>query len=69
MTLNVQKDRGRLKSLKIQKCDIVDKSKEGKPNWDEGQREVRTLDTYQLFRLQAVSTTNGGGGSTTNSSF
>lgn len=59
VTLNVQKDIGRLKSLKIQKCDIVDKSKEGKLNGDEGRREVRTLDTCQLVRLQVVSTAKG----------
>ena len=58
MTLNVRKDTGRLKSLKIQKGNIIDKSKEGKPNGDKGQREVRTLDIYQLVRLQAVSTAN-----------
>lgn len=46
-----RKDTGRLKSLKIQKGNIVDKSKEGKLNGDEGQREVGTLDTYQLVRL------------------
>lgn len=35
MTLNVQ-DIGRFKSLKIQEGNIVDKSKEGEPNEDEG---------------------------------